>query len=167
MIIDSEDHRALLHMAVKNLPISGPAGDPEMLRHVQMVHAVLHAIEAARLAPQAILVQITVPAPPVLALSVGDRRVLVTWMDGADGGSAITAHRLYRAADGSAEKLIATLTGSPHYEDMRLTNGVAYSYRLSAVNEAGEGEKSAAQSVTPGRRVPKLPSESAPPSNKD
>lgn len=47
MIIDKEDHREILRMAVQGIPISGPAGDPDMLRHVLAVHEVLAAIDSA------------------------------------------------------------------------------------------------------------------------
>lgn len=47
MIIDKEEHREILRAAVKNMPISGPAGDPEMLRHILAVHEILAAINGA------------------------------------------------------------------------------------------------------------------------
>jgi len=55
MIIDKEEHREILKAAVENMPISGPAGHPDMLAKVVLVHEVLAAINAA-----------TVPVDPVL-----------------------------------------------------------------------------------------------------
>lgn len=55
MIIDKEEHREILKAAVENIPISGPAGHPEMLARVMQVHEVLAAINAA-----------TVPIDPTL-----------------------------------------------------------------------------------------------------
>lgn len=51
MTIDHEEHRELLTMAVANIPISGPAGAPELLAHVNAVHNLLAAIAAAQVAP--------------------------------------------------------------------------------------------------------------------
>lgn len=50
MIIDQEEHRELLKMAVANIPISGPAGAPELLAHVNAVHSLLASIAAAQVA---------------------------------------------------------------------------------------------------------------------
>ncbi len=47
MIIDKEEHRELLFLAVKNIPISGPAGDPELLKNVKLVNEILTAIQGA------------------------------------------------------------------------------------------------------------------------
>ena len=47
MIIDKEEHRAVLLLALRSIPISGPAGDPEMLRHVLAVHELIGLVEAA------------------------------------------------------------------------------------------------------------------------
>lgn len=47
MIIDKEEHRELLKAAVESIPISGPAGHPEMLARVMQVHEVLAAIGSA------------------------------------------------------------------------------------------------------------------------
>ncbi|MDX3883616.1 MAG: hypothetical protein QHC65_04280 [Sphingomonas sp.] len=49
MQIDKESHREILKTAVENLPISGPAGHPEMLTKVLLIHEVLVAIERAGL----------------------------------------------------------------------------------------------------------------------
>jgi hypothetical protein len=48
MIIDKEEDRGLLRMAVANIPISGPAGAPEILQHVNAVHRLLASIDGAQ-----------------------------------------------------------------------------------------------------------------------
>lgn len=47
MQIDKESHREILKAAVEGLPISGPAGHPDMLAKVLLVHEVLASIDAA------------------------------------------------------------------------------------------------------------------------
>ena len=50
MIIDREEHRALLRLAVENIPISGPAGHPELFEKVMLVRELLQAIGNAAVA---------------------------------------------------------------------------------------------------------------------
>jgi hypothetical protein len=91
----------------------------------------------------------TVPASPTVTLTAGDGQVSVAWSDGADGGSAITGHKLYRGTSASGETLVGTIAGASPYVDAGLTDGTTYFYKLSAVNALGEGAQSAEQSATP------------------
>lgn len=47
MTIDKEDHREILLTAMRGLPISGAAGDPELLRVVNMVQEIIAALDGA------------------------------------------------------------------------------------------------------------------------
>jgi len=70
--------------------------------------------------------------------------ISISWEPGDNGGSNITGYRIYRYADGEDEKLIAELASNETtYTDMNVTGGKTYHYRVSAVNDAGEGPKSA------------------------
>jgi hypothetical protein len=90
-----------------------------------------------------------VPAAPSLTLTAGVGQITLAWSDAGDGGSPITAHKLYRGTSAGGEVLLGTiLSGSP-YIDSGLTAGQAYFYSLSAVNALGEGPLSAEQSATP------------------
>ncbi|WP_408586586.1 fibronectin type III domain-containing protein [Novosphingobium sp.] len=92
----------------------------------------------------------TVPGTPGVTLTAGNGQVSVAWTAPAsNGGSPITAYKLYRSIAGGAETLLATITTASPYVDSGRTNGVSHAYRLSAVNAIGEGAKSASQSVTP------------------
>jgi hypothetical protein len=92
---------------------------------------------------------ITVPAAPTLSVTPGTGQNTLIFADGPNGGAPITAHNLYRGTASGAETLVGTiLSGSP-YVDTGLTNGVAYYYRLSAINAVGEGPLSAEASGTP------------------
>jgi titin len=68
-----------------------------------------------------------------------------------DGGGTLSAYNVYRAVGGGSESLLASTGGSETtYIDFAVTNGTAYTYRVTAVNAAGEGAYSNAVTVTPG-----------------
>ncbi|MEM3567438.1 MAG: fibronectin type III domain-containing protein [Thermoplasmata archaeon] len=87
----------------------------------------------------------TVPGK-VLNLRVLSKLLCVTleWTKPTDdGGSEITAYRIYRWADGENETLLEEVeAGNTTYIDSSVEPGKTYHYRVSAVNAAGEGEKS-------------------------
>lgn len=47
MIVKNEEHRAVLLLALKNVQIGGAAVDPELIRHIQLVHEVVAEVEEA------------------------------------------------------------------------------------------------------------------------
>ena len=88
------------------------------------------------------------PAAPTLSLTGGVGQVSLAWADGADNGSAINGHNLYRGTVSGSLSLIGTIaTGSP-YVDGSLANNTPYFYKLSAINGIGEGALSTEQSAT-------------------
>lgn len=96
-----------------------------------------------------------VPAAPGVPLQLitapGNARITVNWSAPADnGGSPLTAYRIYRAPapDGSYD-LIGTVT-DPGLTDIDLTNGQSYWYKVTAVNSVGEGERAGPASSTAG-----------------
>ena len=84
------------------------------------------------------------PSVPAVTLTAGNGQISVAWVDGSNGGATITSHRIY--VNGS---LVASPTGASPYVITGLTNGTSYSVQVSAVNSAGEGELSTAQSTKP------------------
>lgn len=96
----------------------------------------------------------TVPSAPLDPKAVpGNRYLLLTWsLPSFDGGSNITEYRVYEA-----EALIGNCTGQEFVHSL-LAPGIVHTYRVRAVNEAGEGPASIAFSG-----VPDIPP--APPSN--
>ena len=92
-------------------------------------------------------------APQNLQARAGNRYVNLTWSVPADdGGSAITEYRIYR--NGS---LIATVPASQlWYNDTNVSNGVSYTYYVTAVNSVGESERSNEVSAEP-MTVPTAP----------
>jgi hypothetical protein len=94
----------------------------------------------------------TVPTVPLsLAATAGDSQVILTWSaPTSDGGSPITAYRIYRSLSASTEVLYASPAGtSTTYTDNTAVNGTAYFYEVSAVNSIGESALSNEASVTP------------------
>ena len=107
-----------------------PAGSPASYR----VTAFDRATPANESAPSATasatpLPDLTPPsAPSGLQAAAGDRQVTLDWADNTD---AVAGYRVYR--NGSP---VATPTGSG-YTDTGLTNGSTYTYRVTALDQAG------------------------------
>ncbi len=79
-----------------------------------------------------------------------DGLVTLTWSAPDNGGLTIIGYNVYQSTASSTETLLATLGPVLNYTDTGLTNGQVYSYRVSAVNDIGEGELSSEVSATPG-----------------
>src|SRR5947208_1241415 len=89
-------------------------------------------------------------APQNLAATGGNAQVTLTWQAPAsNGGSPITNYKIYRGTTSGGETLVATIGNQLSYSDGGLTNGVTYYYKVSAVNNAGEGPQSNEASATP------------------
>ena len=96
---------------------------------------------------------VTAPgAPRGLTATAGDAQVSLSWQaPGSNGGAAITGYRVYQ---GTSKKPVASVTGTGTTVK-NLTNGTAYSFKVTAVNKAGEGPASGAASATPTAKVTK------------
>ena len=90
---------------------------------------------------------VTAPgAPTGLAASAGNAQVSLSWKaPGSDGGAAITGYRVYQ---GTGNKPVASVAGTGTTVK-GLTNGTTYSFKVTAVNQAGEGPASGPASATP------------------
>jgi fibronectin type 3 domain-containing protein len=103
----------------------------------------------------------TVPsAPRNLRAIEGDGAVTIQWSGPqSDGGSAVTNFRIYRGTT-SGNLVFLTMIGPiDSYTDEKLLNDQTYYYQVSALNRAGEGQRSDPASATPsaGRTVPDAP----------
>ncbi len=90
------------------------------------------------------------PAPQGFLATASESQVALSWAAPiVDGGSPITAYNVYRGTTSGAAALLTTVEGVLTYLDTSLTNGVTYYYQVSAVNTAGEGERTAELSASP------------------
>lgn len=89
------------------------------------------------------------PGAPTLGVpTTASNTVNLAWTAPAsDGGSPITAYRVYRGVSSGTETLLTTLGNTAtSYADTAAANGTTYFYQVSAVNAIGEkrsGERSA------------------------
>jgi hypothetical protein len=84
-------------------------------------------------------------APTIVSATAGDMFVELDWTQ--PSGTNISSYKIYRD-----DVLITTISDSPLsnvYTDTGLTNGTTYSYKVSAVNNIGEGDKSEPSTATP------------------
>ena len=98
-------------------------------------------------------------SPSALNATAGDGQVSLTWSAGGDNGAAITDYEIeYKLStagswstfsDGTSTSTSATVTG--------LTNGLAYNFRVSAVNSNGTSNPSSTSSATPVSATPTAP----------
>src|SRR5439155_375783 len=90
-------------------------------------------------------------APRDLVATAGDASVSLSWSPpSSDGGAPITNYKIYRGTvAGGQLSLIATVPNVLSYTDSPLTNGKTYYYKVTAVNEVGEGPPSNEASATP------------------
>lgn len=104
----------------------------------------------SQLSAEASAVPVSVPGAPAGLQAVGgDAVVYLTWSPPMDnGGDAVNGYRVYRSA-GGAESLVYE-SGSTSFCDVNVTNGIEYSYSVSAVNDVGEGAMSPVGLAVPG-----------------
>ena len=97
---------------------------------------------------------VAVPGTPAgLAAAAGDGQVTLSWAAPAsDGGSRVTGYNVYKGTKSGGEtgpvngSSLVTATG---YKVTGLVNGTTYYFRVTAVNEAGEGKPSAEAKAVP------------------
>lgn len=85
-------------------------------------------------------------APQNLAASTATKGkgVKLSWLTPAsDGGSAITAYRIYRGTSSGSQTYLTSADGTTTgHSDASTKTGVTYYYKVSAVNAIGEGPAS-------------------------
>lgn len=81
-------------------------------------------------------------APTQMTVEPHDRMVNLTWSEPFDdGGNEVTGYQVYRAEGSSFEKIASLPTSTLQFSDSSVSNGLIYSYTVSASNAAGEGPK--------------------------
>ena len=105
------------------------------------------------------------PAAPELMALAGDARISLSWTQGDDGGSDITKHQYRVSADGGMSwnpdwtnitDSAPGETNATSFTVAGLTNGMAYTFEIRAVNSVGNGTSSQV-SATPEATVPDAP----------
>ncbi|MHC1680336.1 MAG: fibronectin type III domain-containing protein [Methanomassiliicoccales archaeon] len=97
-------------------------------------------------------------APLNLQTVAGDEQITLSWdPPGNNGGSPVTAYKVYRGLAPGEGALLLTLGNEESHLDTELENGLRYYYAISAVNVAGEGPLSTEVSAIP-VAVPGAPS---------
>ena len=94
-------------------------------------------------------------APTGLKAAAGDHRVDLTWK--AVNGA--TSYRVYRGTASGAETLLQSGLTTPSFTDNNVNNGTTYFYKVSAVNEGGEGPQSGEASAMPQVTPPTAPTD--------
>jgi subtilisin family serine protease len=97
----------------------------------------------------------TTPCAPTLTATPGSSQVALAWNVPADGGTAITAFKVYRGTTSGGEgatPLVTLSASTTTYNDATATNNTTYFYEVSAVNSSGE-TRSMEQSATPNLSV--------------
>ena len=94
-------------------------------------------------------------APTGLTATAGTGQVSLSWTaPSSNGGVNITSYRMYRGTSSGSETLLtsggcSSLGNVLTCTDSGLTSGLAYFYKVSAVNAIGEGSQSNEASATP------------------
>jgi fibronectin type 3 domain-containing protein len=117
--------------------------------YLYQVSAVNAQGEGAR--SQAVSVQMgVVPSEPLnLTAIAGNGTVSLAWEEPSDPGLAITNYRVYRGMTPEELLVLTTLGNVLVYTDDDVVNGVAYHYKVSAINSVGEGYRSEIASAIP------------------
>ena len=84
-------------------------------------------------------------APYGLRAVAGNGQVTLSWI----GGAGATSFNVYRGTTAGTEALYQAGVTGPSFVDSAASNGTAYFYKVTAVNDAGEGSASSEASATP------------------
>jgi len=88
--------------------------------------------------------------PQNLQTVIGNHTINLTWQaPSSNGGFSIINYRIYKGTFSGNESLLTTIGNVLTYSDTNLTNGRRYYYRISALNEIGEGNLSIEVHATP------------------
>lgn len=88
--------------------------------------------------------------------SPGYNTVFLNWSQPFDNGFGITNYNIYKAASENGPYFLADTTVASNYTDLTVNNGDTIYYKISAVNNQGEGSLSNSIVSTPGT-VPDTP----------
>ncbi len=88
--------------------------------------------------------------PTNLIVTAGDGEVLLSWYaPESDGGRAITGYKIFCGEDGGDIAFMLKIGNNTEFKHSDLVNGRTYSYKVRAVNEAGDSPLSESASAMP------------------
>jgi hypothetical protein len=97
-------------------------------------------------------------APSGLSATAGDGQIGLSWTEPSDNGSAITDYVIeYKSGSGSYQTFADGVSTTASGTVTGLTNGVAYTFRVSAVNVIGTSSPSSTVTSTPVNATPSVP----------
>lgn len=104
--------------------------------------------------PEELIVPTVPTAPQDPQGFSGDGYVLLTWSAPSDdGGSDITAYNIYRGTEpDNLTQLTSVSSTQTSYNDTSVENGQTHYYRITAVNDVGDGALSIMVSDAPGTK---------------
>src|SRR2546427_9765989 len=89
-------------------------------------------------------------APQNLQAAGGITRVSLSWQaPSSNGGSGITYYKIFKSTSSGTEVYLTTRGNVTSYNELVVTNGTTYYYKVSALNSAGESSQSNEASATP------------------
>jgi fibronectin type 3 domain-containing protein len=85
------------------------------------------------------------PGPPILTARktvIKPPGIKLTWTLPPNGGSPLTAYRIYRGRIAGRERLLVEVGTVRKYRDTNVRSGKRYIYYITALNDIGEGTRS-------------------------
>jgi hypothetical protein len=80
----------------------------------------------------------------------GNAWAVVKWLPpSSDGGAPITDYKITTLAAGTAGSAVTVPAGNTEFRVTRLTNGVLYTFSVSAINAQGAGPAGTSNAVRP------------------
>src|SRR5437899_3073462 len=110
----------------------------------------VNSIRESILSNEASATTFSIPsAPQNLQATAGIGNVTLSWQaPSSNGGSSITAYKIYRSSSSGTEGLLTTVGKVTSYTDTGLTSGHTYFYKITAVNGIGTSSQSNEASTT-------------------
>lgn len=117
----------------------------------------VNAVGEGQLSAEVVSTPAAILGPPTLVVATASNSTIaLSWTAPANtGGSAASSYKIYRGTSATTLLFLTSVTITS-YQDVGLTNGQAYFYKISSVNSVGEGSQSGAVSATP-FSVPTVP----------
>lgn len=85
---------------------------------------------------------------PTLQLNSKAGQIILNWQPPDMNGGSITGYKIYRGTSSGSETYLLTFGNVQNFTDAEVKNGQTYYYKISAINNVGEGPQSSECSIT-------------------